>query len=69
MTRNQDSSNIAEAYQQIIEAENHASKLEKMLDDLDAKMDSILQQADLIKGEEENNENTINDEVDDSNAN
>jgi peptidoglycan hydrolase CwlO-like protein len=69
MTRNEDSSSIAEAYQQITEAENHASKLEKMLDDLDAKMESILQQANSIKGDEKKDKSTIGDKVDGTRAN
>lgn len=39
-----ESLNIADAYKQITEAEKQALALEKMLDDLDFKMDSILEQ-------------------------
>ncbi|SGZ49153.1 CIC11C00000003604 [Sungouiella intermedia] len=34
--------NVAETYKQITEAEKQALALERMLDDLDTKMDSIL---------------------------
>lgn len=40
---------IADAYKQLTEAENKAASLEKMLDDLDAKMNSILQEAEDLK--------------------
>lgn len=44
-------SNIGETYKQLNEAEEQAAKLEKMLDDLDAKMDSILKDAENLKSE------------------
>lgn len=44
-------SNIGETYKQLNEAEQQAAKLEKMLDDLDAKMDSILKDAETLKSE------------------
>lgn len=40
----QESLNIADTYKQIADAEKQALALEKMLDDLDSKMDSILDQ-------------------------
>lgn len=39
---------IADAYRQLTEAEVRAESLEKMLDDLDAKMDAILQEAEEL---------------------
>lgn len=39
---------ITETYKQLNDAELQATKLEQMLDNLDAKMDSILQQAEKI---------------------
>lgn len=36
--------NVAETYKQITEAEKQALALERMLDDLDTKMDSILEE-------------------------
>lgn len=39
-----ESLNVADTYKQITDAENQALALEKMLDDLDSKMDSILDQ-------------------------
>lgn len=47
------SQSLAEAYKQITEAEKKASSLEKMLDDLDAKMNLILQEAESIGKVEE----------------
>lgn len=45
---NQSVQDIAETYKQLNDAELHATKLEQMLDNLDAKMDSILQEAETI---------------------
>lgn len=39
-----ESLNVADTYKQITDAEKQALALEKMLDDLDSKMDSILDQ-------------------------
>lgn len=39
-----ESLNVSETYKQITDAEKQALALEKMLDDLDSKMDSILDQ-------------------------
>lgn len=44
-----DVGNVAEAYKQLTQAEQQASALEKMLDQLDAKMDSILKEAENIQ--------------------
>lgn len=51
MTQEQTSSpeqTIADAYRQLTEAEVKAASLEKMLDDLDAKMNAILQEAEEL---------------------
>lgn len=45
MTQEDQPSNVADVYKHITEAEKQAATLEKMLDQLDAKMDSILQEA------------------------
>lgn len=45
---------IADAYKQLTEAENKAASLEKMLDALDAKMNTILQEAENIKSQPDN---------------
>lgn len=47
----QESLNLAETYKQITDAEKQALILEKMLDDLDSKMDSVLNE--IQKNEEE----------------
>lgn len=47
----QESQDIANTYQQITEAEKQASKLELMLDSFEAKLDSILKDAENINTE------------------
>lgn len=45
---------FAETYKQLNEAEAHAAKLEKMLDNLDAKMESILKDAENLAQKPDN---------------
>lgn len=54
---------LAQAYKQINEAEVQADSLEKMLDQLDAKMDSILKEAEGINKINETNETNENNEI------
>ncbi|CAG85533.1 DEHA2B13310p [Debaryomyces hansenii CBS767] len=54
---------LAQAYKQINEAEVQADSLEKMLDQLDAKMDSILKEAEGINKINETNETYENNEI------
>lgn len=48
---NNDIGNVADAYKQLEQAERQATALEKMLDQLDAKMDSILKEAENMQEE------------------
>lgn len=52
MTQDDQPSNVADVYKHITEAENQAASLEKMLDQLDAKIDSILKEAQSITKDE-----------------
>lgn len=54
---------LAQAYKQINEAEVQADSLEKMLDQLDAKMDSILKEAEGINKINATNETNENNEI------
>ncbi|ODV82344.1 uncharacterized protein CANTADRAFT_44398 [Suhomyces tanzawaensis NRRL Y-17324] len=51
MTQENPGQSVADAYKQITEAETQAANLEKMLDQLDAKMDAILKEAESINHE------------------
>jgi 23S rRNA maturation mini-RNase III len=53
MTQDDQPSNVADVYKHITEAENQAASLEKMLDQLDAKIDSILKEAQSITKDED----------------
>ncbi|KAI5952115.1 hypothetical protein KGF57_004207 [Candida theae] len=50
---------IASTYQQINEAEKQASKLESMLDSFEAKLDSILKDAENINSTEDEKQGDI----------
>lgn len=49
MTR--DDFGVGDAYKELTKAEQQATALEKLLDQLDAKMDSILKEAEDVKSE------------------
>lgn len=53
MTQDDQPSNVADVYKHITEAEHQAASLEKMLDQLDAKIDSILKEAQSITKDED----------------
>lgn len=56
MTQETKPVNVADAYKHLTEAESQAAALEKMLDQLDAKMDSILKEAESVGKIEEETE-------------